>query len=136
MPKKWIFCRHRPNQLYLFKTKNKKQLLEYDGKFFEKLNTQLKKFTELKIMDFSRLSKNLEKSFKQASYYSIQQEYEPMVPIWILSFSYKNSDYWIGFDLALEKILYFSAEGGEPLKFLTRNHVSEKAVAGEIYKKN
>ena len=28
-----------PNQLYLFKTKNKKQLLEYDGKFFEKLNT-------------------------------------------------------------------------------------------------
>ena len=58
-----------PNQLYLFKTKNKNQLLEYDGKFFEKLNTQLKKFTELKIMDFSRLSKNLEKSFKQASYY-------------------------------------------------------------------
>ena len=81
-----------PNQLYLFKTKNKNQLLEYDGKFFEKLNTQLKKFTELKIMDFSRLSKNLEKSFKQASYYSIQQEYGTNgFPIWILSFSYKNS---------------------------------------------
>lgn len=136
MPKKWIFCRHRPNQLYLFKTKNKKQLLEYDGKFFEKLNTQLKKFTELKIMDFSRLSKNLEKSFKQASYYSIQQEYGTNgFPIWILSFSYKNSDYWIGFDLALEKILYFSAEGGEPLKFLTRNHVSEKAGAAKFIKR-
>ena len=125
-----------PNQLYLFKTKNKKQLLEYDGKFFEKLNTQLKKFTELKIMDFSRLSKNLEKSFKQASYYSIQQEYGTNgFPIWILSFSYKNSDYWIGFDLALEKILYFSAEGGEPLKFLTRNHVSEKAGAAKFIKR-
>lgn len=125
-----------PNQLYLFKTKNKNQLLEYDGKFFEKLNTQLKKFTELKIMDFSRLSKNLEKSFKQASYYSIQQEYGTNgFPIWILSFSYKNSDYWIGFDLALEKILYFSAEGGEPLKFLTRNHVSEKAGAAKFIKR-
>ena len=102
-----------PNQLYLFKTKNKKQLLEYDGK-----------------------SKNLEKSFKQASYYSIQQEYGTNgFPIWILSFSYKNSDYWIGFDLALEKILYFSAEGGEPLKFLTRNHVSEKAVAAKFIKR-
>ena len=125
-----------PNQLYLFKTKNKNQLLEYDGKFFEKLNTQLKKFTELKIMDFSRLSKNLEKSFKQSSYYSIQQEYGTNgFPIWILSFSYKNSDYWIGFDLALEKILYFSAEGGEPLKFLTRNHVSEKAGAAKFIKR-
>ena len=52
-----------------------------------------------------------------------------------MSFSYKNSDYWIGFDLALEKILYFSAEGGEPLKFLTRNHVSEKAGAAKFIKR-
>lgn len=37
--------------------------------------------------------------------------------------------------MALEKILYFSAEGGEPLKFLTRNHVSEKAVAAKFIKR-
>ena len=42
-----------PNQLYLFKTKNKNQLLEYDGKFFEKLNTlELKKFYGVKNYGF------------------------------------------------------------------------------------
>lgn len=67
-----------PNQLYLFKTKNKKQLLEYDGKFFEKLNTQLKKFTELKIMDFSRLSKNLEKASNRHRIIRFSRSTEPM----------------------------------------------------------